>query len=70
MNAPRGFAAIWNVMKPWIAKETAAKVSIMGSDYRARLLELVDARVDPCRECGLLCRSCTWLNDLVLRSTA
>ena len=49
VNAPRGFAAIWNVMKPWIAKETAAKVSIMGSDYRARLLELVDADALPAR---------------------
>ena len=49
VNAPRGFTAIWNVMKPWIAKETAAKVSIMGSDYRARLLELVDADALPAR---------------------
>ena len=42
VNAPRGFTAIWNVMKPWIAKETAAKVSIMGSDYKSKLLEIID----------------------------
>ena len=29
-------------MKPWIAKETAAKVSIMGSDYKSKLLEIID----------------------------
>ena len=42
VNAPRGFSAIWNVMKPWIAKETAAKVTIMGSDYKSKLLEIID----------------------------
>ncbi|KAH9933105.1 CRAL/TRIO domain-containing protein [Epithele typhae] len=49
VNAPRGFAAIWNVMKPWIAKETAAKVAIMGSDYKSKLLELVDDDALPAR---------------------
>ncbi|TBU47765.1 CRAL/TRIO domain-containing protein [Dichomitus squalens] len=43
VNAPRGFTAIWNVMKPWIAKETAAKVTIMGSDYKSKLLDFIDA---------------------------
>ena len=42
MNAPRGFATIWNVMKPWIAKETAQKVTILGSDYQSKLLEIID----------------------------
>ena len=36
-------------MKPWIAKETAAKVTIMGSDYRSTLLELVDEDALPQR---------------------
>lgn len=49
VNAPRGFSAIWNVMKPWIAKETAAKVNIMGSDYKSKLLELIDADALPAR---------------------
>lgn len=30
-------------MKPWIAKETAQKVAIMGSDYQHKLLEFIDA---------------------------
>ncbi|KAM5535060.1 hypothetical protein V8D89_011288 [Ganoderma adspersum] len=42
VNAPRGFATIWNVMKPWIAKETAQKVTILGSDYQSKLLEIID----------------------------
>ena len=49
VNAPRGFTAIWNVMKPWIAKETAAKVTIMGSDYRDTLLEHIDPDALPAR---------------------
>ncbi|KAI0354930.1 CRAL/TRIO domain-containing protein [Trametes cingulata] len=47
VNAPRGFSTIWNVMKPWLAKETVAKVSIYGSDYRSALLELIDADALP-----------------------
>ncbi|OSD07256.1 CRAL/TRIO domain-containing protein [Trametes coccinea BRFM310] len=42
VNAPMGFSTIWNVMKPWLAKETVAKVAIYGSDYRKALLELID----------------------------
>ena len=29
-------------MKPWLSKETAAKVDILGSDYKDVLLDLVD----------------------------
>ncbi|KAI0372119.1 CRAL/TRIO domain-containing protein [Pilatotrama ljubarskyi] len=47
VNAPRGFSTIWNVMKPWLAKETVAKVSIYGSDYRKALLELIDPEALP-----------------------
>ena len=36
-------------MKPWIAKETAAKVTIMGSDFRPTLLELIDEDALPAR---------------------
>ncbi|KAI0822248.1 CRAL/TRIO domain-containing protein [Trametes gibbosa] len=42
VNAPMGFSTIWNAMKPWLAKETVAKVAIYGSDYRRALLELID----------------------------
>ncbi|RPD62395.1 CRAL/TRIO domain-containing protein [Lentinus tigrinus ALCF2SS1-7] len=49
VNAPRGFSTIWNVMKPWIAKETASKVTIHGSDYKSKLLELIDEDALPAR---------------------
>ncbi|OJT03883.1 Sec14 cytosolic factor [Trametes pubescens] len=42
VNAPMGFSTIWNVMKPWLAKETASKIAIYGSDYKKALLELID----------------------------
>lgn len=43
VNAPSSFTMIWSMIKPWISKETAAKVDILGSDYAKVLLELVDA---------------------------
>ncbi|KAF9077661.1 CRAL-TRIO domain-containing protein [Rhodocollybia butyracea] len=43
INAPSTFTLIWNVIRPWLAKETANKVDILGSDYQEKLLELVDA---------------------------
>ncbi|KAK7048347.1 CRAL-TRIO domain-containing protein [Favolaschia claudopus] len=43
VNAPSSFAFIWGVMKPWMAKETAEKVDILGHDYKERLLDMVDA---------------------------
>ena len=43
INAPSSFTFIWSVVKPWLAKETAAKVDIHGSNYRDALLSLVDA---------------------------
>jgi len=43
VNAPHSFTVIWNVMKPWLSKETIEKVDILGSDYQDVLLKLVDA---------------------------
>lgn len=43
VNAPSSFTAIWSVMRPWLAKETVAKVSVLGANYQKALLELVDA---------------------------
>ncbi|GJE97186.1 Sec14-like phosphatidylinositol transfer family protein [Phanerochaete sordida] len=59
VNAPSSFTAIWSVMRPWLAKETAAKVSVLGANYQKALLELVDAENLPetlggtctCAEC-------------------
>lgn len=43
INAPVTFTMIWSVVRPWLSKETAAKIDILGSDYENVLLELVDA---------------------------
>ncbi|KAF7346310.1 CRAL-TRIO domain-containing protein [Mycena sanguinolenta] len=43
VNAPSSFAFIWSVLRPWMAKETAEKVDILGHDYKERLLEMIDA---------------------------
>jgi hypothetical protein len=43
INAPATFTMIWSVVKPWLSKETVAKIDILGSDYQDVLLELVDA---------------------------
>lgn len=42
INAPTSFTAIWSVVKPWLAKETVAKIDILGNDYKKVLLEVVD----------------------------
>jgi len=43
VNAPSSFTLIWSIIKPWLSKETAEKVDILGSDYQEQLLKLVDA---------------------------
>lgn len=42
INAPYGFSAVWNVIRPWLAKETQEKVDILGSDYQSVLLDMID----------------------------
>ncbi|KIK69547.1 hypothetical protein GYMLUDRAFT_33921 [Collybiopsis luxurians FD-317 M1] len=42
LNAPSSFTFIWSVIRPWLAKETANKVDVLGPDYREKLLELID----------------------------
>jgi hypothetical protein len=42
VNAPSTFAVIWSFIRPWLAKETANKVFVLGSDYRRELLEMID----------------------------
>ncbi|KAH8104524.1 CRAL/TRIO domain-containing protein [Cristinia sonorae] len=43
VNAPSSFTTIWSFIKPWLAKETVAKVDILGSDYQSVLLDLIEA---------------------------
>ena len=65
VNAPSSFTAIWAVMRPWLAKETVAKVSVLGANYQAALLDLVPAEHLPrtlggtctCDDCGPLAES-------------
>lgn len=60
VNAPSSFTAIWSVMRPWLAKETVAKVSVLGSNYQKALLELVDAENLPETLGGTCtCEDCT-----------
>lgn len=47
VNAPSSFTFIWSVIRPWLSKETADKVDILGSDYKDVLLNLVDAESLP-----------------------
>ncbi|TFK74886.1 CRAL/TRIO domain-containing protein [Pluteus cervinus] len=42
VNAPSSFTFIWSMIKPWLSKETVAKVEVLGSDYEKVLLNLVD----------------------------
>jgi len=43
VNAPSSFTLIWSMVKPWLSKETAEKIDVFGSDYKDRLLKLIDA---------------------------
>lgn len=60
VNAPSSFTLIWAAIKPWLARETVAKVSVLGVNYRSALLELIDAENLPtslggtctCEDCG------------------
>lgn len=42
VNAPASFTFIWSIIKPWLSKETANKVDILGSNYQEILLDLID----------------------------
>ncbi|KAJ7109714.1 CRAL-TRIO domain-containing protein [Mycena crocata] len=47
VNAPSSFAFIWSMIKPWLSKETAEKVDILGNNYEEILLDLIDADALP-----------------------
>ncbi|MCO5601271.1 hypothetical protein L7F22_055390 [Adiantum nelumboides] len=42
INAPSSFKAMWQLIKPWLDKDTPKKIEVCGSNYSAKLLELVD----------------------------
>ncbi|PCH34555.1 CRAL/TRIO domain-containing protein [Wolfiporia cocos MD-104 SS10] len=42
INAPVSFTYIWSFVKLWLAKETLAKIDILGADYQNVLLKDID----------------------------
>jgi len=42
INAPWFFSVIWNIVRPWVDPDTAAKITIIGADYQAALQECID----------------------------
>ncbi|KAH9950542.1 CRAL/TRIO domain-containing protein [Amylocystis lapponica] len=43
VNAPASFTTIWGFIKPWLAKETVAKVDVLGANFADVLLRQIDA---------------------------
>jgi hypothetical protein len=44
VNSPTLFSMAWKVIKPWIDERTQKKITIEGSKFQKKLLELVDAQ--------------------------
>lgn len=42
VNAPTSFKAMWQLVKPWLDKQTQKKIEVHGSNFTGKLLELVD----------------------------
>lgn len=42
VNAPTTFKAVWAMIKPWLDKRTQKKIEVHGSNFTAKLLELID----------------------------
>lgn len=38
VNAPWGFSTVWSLIKPWLDEVTVAKIDILGSGYKDKLL--------------------------------
>ncbi|EPS61289.1 hypothetical protein M569_13508, partial [Genlisea aurea] len=43
VNTGPGFRLIWNMVKPLLDPDTAAKIQVLGSDYESSLLQAIDA---------------------------
>ncbi|KAI0637575.1 CRAL-TRIO domain-containing protein [Trametes polyzona] len=55
INAPWGFSAVWGLIKPWLDEATVAKIDIIGSSYKDKLLAQIPAENLP-KEFGGLCQ--------------
>jgi len=54
INAPWGFSTVWSFVKPWLDEVTVAKIDIVGSNYKDKLLAQIDAENLP-KEFGGKC---------------
>ena len=54
INAPWAFGAVWSLIKPWLDEATVAKIDILGSGYKDKLLEQIPKENLP-KEFGGLC---------------
>ncbi|CAE6487433.1 unnamed protein product [Rhizoctonia solani] len=43
INAPYLFSTVWGFVKPWLDEVTVAKIAILGSDYKTKLVEQIPA---------------------------
>ncbi|KAJ7931337.1 CRAL-TRIO domain-containing protein [Mycena leptocephala] len=43
INAPFMFSTVWSFIKPWLDEVTVAKINIIGSGYKDKLLAQIDA---------------------------
>ncbi|TFY62327.1 hypothetical protein EVG20_g6749 [Dentipellis fragilis] len=55
INAPWAFSAVWTIIKPWLDEATVAKIDIIGSSYKDKLLEQIPRENLP-KEFGGLCQ--------------
>jgi hypothetical protein len=55
INAPRFFSTVWSAIKLFLDEVTVSKISILGSDYQAKLLEQIPAENLP-KEFGGTCQ--------------
>ncbi|KAJ6579542.1 CRAL-TRIO domain-containing protein [Mycena vulgaris] len=54
INAPFMFSTVWSFIKPWLDEVTVAKIDIVGSAYKDKLLAQIDAENLP-KEFGGTC---------------
>jgi hypothetical protein len=54
INAPFMFSTVWSFIKPWLDEVTVAKIDIIGSNYKDKLLAQIDAENLP-KEFGGTC---------------
>ncbi|KAI5656095.1 hypothetical protein M9H77_24888 [Catharanthus roseus] len=59
INAGPGFRVLWKTIKPFLDSKTASKIHVLGTDYRRKLLEVIDESELP----DFLGGSCTCANE-------